>query len=682
MIAIVFVFNLSLFGIAGFGWTANAEDGEITEEVMPSVQTVTDEQSQDSLTDSRPADELDAADPTEASGLQESAPVPDESSKADSQPDESEPADQDSASVLDVIEEADENAVTSPEGLSDAAAVNEEEAETAPNIEKGTVTPETDTAEGDVSSDQDKVGENGEDDAEAAAEDDHPEPEFESGYCTVRGGTTLYEDETLGKVTGTFASDSTVYALSQGTSRDAHKLLKVAFSLTDDEGKEPSLVTGYVYASSAAVMGEEEAASLKNTFSGKNLVYAGVQIPEITTFTYAAHEDTEDEATSADNQSDHQSSQDDADEENGFELVPIDDEVDLNKPSEGADAGESEPEDRAAVKDETDQETPGSEEDNDPIEPIVMHYVGEEADGSKPIEAVTADAGTPGSSSGPYTFTVDNVQYTLDGNNITVDKYNGSAAEVTIPKTINGIRVTQIGTGAFESKTTLTKITLPPCIQKICSRAFANCTNLVQMDSTSDTAISFDIDGYDEEAPKAESIQAVQGRQVTANVYLQGYDIAEAEVRINYDSALYELVEIKTDHTLTGSNTIRISSDGNDFDGSVATVTLKVKDSAQTGSADVDVTVVSAKDKDQKDTDCLAYSDHIKIVEASSRIPGDVNDDGEVGLVDWMLLGQSIAGWDVSINESNGDVNGDGEVTLLDWMLLGQSLAGWEVTLQ
>ena len=673
MIAIVFVFNLSLFGIAGFGWTANAEDGEITEEVMPSVQTVTDEQSQDTLTDSRPADELDAADPTAASGLQESAPVPDEGS---------EPADQDMASVLDAIEEADENAVTSPEGLSDAAAVNEEESETAPDIEKGTVTPETDTAEGDASSDQDKAGENGEDDAEAAAESDNPEPEFESGYCTVRGGTTLYEDETLGKVTGTFTSGSAVYALSQGTSRDAHELLKVAFSLTDDEGKEPALVTGYVYASSAAVMSEEEAASLKNTFSGKNLVYAGVQIPEITTFAYAAHEDTEDEATSADNQSDHQSSQDGADEENGFELVPIDDEVDLNEPSEGADAGESEPEDRAAVKDETDQETPGSEEDNDPIVPIVMYYVGEEADGSKPIEAVTADAGTPGSSSGPYTFTVDNVQYTLDGNNITVDKYNGSAAEVTIPKTINGIRVTQIGTGAFESKTTLTKITLPPCIQKICSRAFANCTNLVQMDSTSDTAISFDIDGYDEEAPKAESIQAVQGRQVTVNVYLQGYDIAEAEVRINYDSALYELVEIKTDHTLTGGNTIRISSDGNDFDGPVATVTLKVKDSAQTGSADVDVTVVSAKDKDQKDTDCLAYSDHIKIVEASSRIPGDVNDDGEIGLIDWMLLGQSIAGWEVSINESNSDVNGDGEVTLLDWMLLGQSLAGWEVTLQ
>ena len=33
MIAIVFVFNLSLFGIAGLGWTANAEDGEATEEV-------------------------------------------------------------------------------------------------------------------------------------------------------------------------------------------------------------------------------------------------------------------------------------------------------------------------------------------------------------------------------------------------------------------------------------------------------------------------------------------------------------------------------------------------------------------------------------------------------------------------------------------------------------------------
>ena len=199
---------------------------------------------------------------------------------------------------------------------------------------------------------------------------------------------------------------------------------------------------------------------------------------------------------------------------------------------------------------------------------------------------------------------------------------------------------------------------------------------------TSTAAITFDIEGYDEEAPNAESIQAAQGREVTVNVYLQGYGIAEAELKINYDSSLYELVEIKTEHTLSGDNTILISSDGKDFDGSVATVTLKVKDSAQTGSADVDVTVVSARDGNQNDTDCLAYSDHIEIVESSARNPGDINDDGEIDLVDWMLIGQFVAGWDVTINESNGDVNGDGEVDLVDWMLVGQWIAGWEVTLQ
>lgn len=60
---------------------------------------------------------------------------------------------------------------------------------------------------------------------------------------------------------------------------------------------------------------------------------------------------------------------------------------------------------------------------------------------------------------------------------------------------------------------------------------------------------------------------------------------------------------------------------------------------------------------------------------------GDVNDDGEVDLLDEMLLSQYNAKWDVALNELNADVNGDGEIDMLDEMLLSQYNAKWDVTL-
>ena len=66
------------------------------------------------------------------------------------------------------------------------------------------------------------------------------------------------------------------------------------------------------------------------------------------------------------------------------------------------------------------------------------------------------------------------------------------------------------------------------------------------------------------------------------------------------------------------------------------------------------------------------------------RIPGDANDDGEVDLVDVILIRRYLAGgWNISINLSNADVDGDGEVTQTDVVLIRRYLAGgWNVQLQ
>lgn len=59
-----------------------------------------------------------------------------------------------------------------------------------------------------------------------------------------------------------------------------------------------------------------------------------------------------------------------------------------------------------------------------------------------------------------------------------ITKYNGSAETVTIPSTINGIKVGVIGDNAFKGNTKIKKVILPDTVIDLQSYAFANCTNL------------------------------------------------------------------------------------------------------------------------------------------------------------------------------------------------------------
>ena len=63
----------------------------------------------------------------------------------------------------------------------------------------------------------------------------------------------------------------------------------------------------------------------------------------------------------------------------------------------------------------------------------------------------------------------------------TVKAYKGTASTLEIPKTINGMTVTEIGEEAFMNNTGLTSIKLPETITVIRARAFKGCTNLREM---------------------------------------------------------------------------------------------------------------------------------------------------------------------------------------------------------
>ena len=64
---------------------------------------------------------------------------------------------------------------------------------------------------------------------------------------------------------------------------------------------------------------------------------------------------------------------------------------------------------------------------------------------------------------------------------IVITRYNGSESVVTIPSTIDGKPVTNIGVGAFANCKNLTSVTIPDGVTSIWHYAFQNCTSLTSV---------------------------------------------------------------------------------------------------------------------------------------------------------------------------------------------------------
>lgn len=77
---------------------------------------------------------------------------------------------------------------------------------------------------------------------------------------------------------------------------------------------------------------------------------------------------------------------------------------------------------------------------------------------------------------GDYEYTVND-----DGRTVTIKKYNGSAADLTVPYSINGKKVTAIGEYAFYWRSSLVKVKLPSGLLDIQQDAFAICENMSQI---------------------------------------------------------------------------------------------------------------------------------------------------------------------------------------------------------
>lgn len=70
---------------------------------------------------------------------------------------------------------------------------------------------------------------------------------------------------------------------------------------------------------------------------------------------------------------------------------------------------------------------------------------------------------------------------TEDGSGYSLGTYTGASAAVTVPGTMNGKAVTEVGEEAFMDKKYLASIDLPDSIVMIRARAFKSCSNLTKM---------------------------------------------------------------------------------------------------------------------------------------------------------------------------------------------------------
>ena len=73
-------------------------------------------------------------------------------------------------------------------------------------------------------------------------------------------------------------------------------------------------------------------------------------------------------------------------------------------------------------------------------------------------------------------------EYTVYNGTIEITKYNGSAANVTIPSEIDGYKVLKIGNYAFYNCTSMESVTISNSIESIGIGAFCDCTNLKNID--------------------------------------------------------------------------------------------------------------------------------------------------------------------------------------------------------
>lgn len=185
--------------------------------------------------------------------------------------------------------------------------------------------------------------------------------------------------------------------------------------------------------------------------------------------------------------------------------------------------------------------------------------------------------------------------------------------------------------------------------------------------------------------------------QITVSVQ-NNPGIVSAMLKIGYDASVLTLIGIENSGLLTGADFYA----GNDTtanpytafwvnslaqqdytqNGTLATLTFKVADDAPAGATQVTITY-SMGSTFNHELRPVPFILQNGAVDVKPILLGDANCDGEITLLDVVLIERYLAGgWGVTIDEINADVDGEDGVTLKDVTLIARYLAGgWGVEL-
>lgn len=97
---------------------------------------------------------------------------------------------------------------------------------------------------------------------------------------------------------------------------------------------------------------------------------------------------------------------------------------------------------------------------------------------TKPAATTKVTATTKPAATTKQTAAADGFEFTVDQSAAVLEKYTGTASEITIPATYQGVPVTEISSDAFSQNKQLKSAELPASIRVIGSSAFSNCTAL------------------------------------------------------------------------------------------------------------------------------------------------------------------------------------------------------------
>ena len=150
--------------------------------------------------------------------------------------------------------------------------------------------------------------------------------------------------------------------------------------------------------------------------------------------------------------------------------------------------------------------------------------------------------------------------------------------------------------------------------------------------------------------------------------------------KIDYDKTRLELTGYK-DGLLSGwevgigggEKAVWVDAGNNTDNGTVLTLTFKVLDEAEDGLAEITLTEIQAGNIDEERIGITVTSGGVTV---KTRVPGDINGDGEIDGFDLLRLKKYLAGSMSSVEEYNADVNGDGAVDGFDLLRLKKYLAG------